>query len=101
MTYIKKSQDETYPPNFKFGSKNVSALLVPHAGSKFVKEILDFVFDKINIKRFNKIILLTTNHSTRDNLQISGIPVDSNFFRHEHSYLSILPYLEKIGLVNS
>jgi hypothetical protein len=29
--------------------------------------------------------------------KINGIRVDSSFFRYEHSYLSILPYLEKIG----
>ena len=114
MSYIKNHNkpyflNATFLPNFQTGSKNVSALLVPHAGSAFVKEILDFAFDKIDISAFNKVILLTTNHSTRDNYQmdnpiqkiklnkINGIPVDSSFFKHEHSYLSILPYLEKIG----
>lgn len=114
MSYIKNHNkpyflNESFPPNFKTGSKNVSSLLVPHAGSAFVKEILDFAFDKINIKPFNKVILLTTNHSTRDNFQmdnpiqriklnqIRGIPTSQPFFKREHSYLSILPYLEKIG----
>jgi uncharacterized protein (TIGR00296 family)/AmmeMemoRadiSam system protein B len=114
MSYIKNHNkpyflNSTFPPTFQTGSKNVSALLVPHAGSAFVKEILDFAFDKIDISPFNKVILLTTNHSTRDNFQmdnpiqkiklnkINGIRVDSSFFRYEHSYLSILPYLEKIG----
>lgn len=114
MSYIKNHNkpyflNSTFPPTFQTGSKNVSALLVPHAGSAFVKEILDFAFDKIDISQFNKVILLTTNHSTRDNYQmdnpiqkiklnkINGITLDSSFFRYEHSYLSILPYLEKIG----
>ena len=114
MSYIKNHNkqyflDETYLPNFKLGRKNVSAILLPHAGSHFVKEIFDFAFNKINIKPFNKIILLTTNHYTNNNVQmdniikkiklnkIDGIPIDSDFFKHEHSYLSILPYLEKIG----
>jgi len=114
MSYIKNHNkpyflNSAFPPNFKFGSKNVSAILVPHAGSAFVKEILDFAFDKINISPFNKVILLTTNHSTRDNFQmdnpiqriklnqISGIPTNPAFFKREHSYLSILPYLEKIS----
>jgi uncharacterized protein (TIGR00296 family)/AmmeMemoRadiSam system protein B len=114
MSYIKNHNkpyflNSSFPPNFKTGSKNVSALLVPHAGSAFVKEILDFAFDKINIKSFNKVILLTTNHSTSDNYQmdnpiqriklnqIRGIPTSPIFFKMEHSYLSILPYLEKIG----
>jgi uncharacterized protein (TIGR00296 family)/AmmeMemoRadiSam system protein B len=114
MSYIKNHNkpyflNSTFPPNFKTGSKNVSALLVPHAGSAFIKEILDFAFDKIDISPFNKIILLTTNHSTSDNFQmdnpiqriklnqICGIPTSPSFFKMEHSYLSILPYLEKIG----
>lgn len=114
MSYIKNHNkpyflNSAFPPNFKTGSKNVSALLVPHAGSTFVKEILDFAFDKIDISPFNKIILLTTNHSTSDNYQmdnpiqriklnqIRGIPTSPTFFKREHSYLSILPYLEKIG----
>jgi len=114
MSYIKNHNkpyflNSAFPPNFKFGSKNVSAIIIPHAGSVFVKEILDFAFNKINISPFNKIILLTTNHSTSENFQmdnpiqriklnqISGIPTNQSFFKREHSYLSILPYLEKIG----
>ena len=114
MSYIKNHNKPYFlnsasPPNFQTGSKNVSALLVPHAGSAFVKEILDFAFNKIDISPFNKVILLTTNHSTRDNFQmnnpiqkiklnqIHGIPTSQSFFKMEHSYLSILPYLEKIG----
>ena len=114
MSYIKNHNkpyflNSTFPPTFQTGSKNVSALLVPHAGSAFVKEILDFAFNKIDISPFNKVILLTTNHSTRDNFQmdnpiqkiklnqIRGIPTSPTFFKREHSYLSILPYLEKIG----
>ncbi len=114
MSYIKNHNkpyflNESFPPNFQIGSKNVSALLVPHAGSAFIKEIVDFTFDKINIAPFNKVILLTTNHSTSDNFQmdnpiqhiklnqIRGIPTSRSFFQTEHSYLSILPYLEKIG----
>ena len=114
MSYIKNHNkpyflNSAFPPTFQTGSKNVSALLVPHAGSAFVKEILDFAFDKIDISPFNKVILLTTNHSTRDNFQmdnpiqriklnhIRGIPTNPAFFKREHSYLSILPYLEKIG----
>lgn len=97
MSYIKNHNkpyflNSTFPPTFQTGSKNVSALLVPHAGSAFVKEILDFAFDKIDISQFNKVILLTTNHSTRDNYQmdnpiqkiklnkINGITLDSSFF---------------------
>ncbi len=100
MSYIKNHNkpyflNSTFPPNFKTGLKNVSALLVPHAGSAFVKEILDFAFDKIDISAFNKIILLTTNHSTSDNFQmdnpiqriklnqISGIPTSQTFFKRE------------------
>jgi uncharacterized protein (TIGR00296 family)/AmmeMemoRadiSam system protein B len=114
MSYTKNHNkpyflNSSFPPTFQTGSKNVSALLIPHAGSAFVKEILDFAFDKIDITPFNKIILLTTNHSTRDNFQmdnpiqkiklnqIHGIPTSPTFFKREHSYLSILPYLEKIG----
>jgi len=114
MLYIKNHNklyflNSNSPPNFQTGSKNVRALLVPHAGSAFVKELLDFAFDKIDITAFNKVILLTTNHSTSENFQmdnpiqkiklnqISGIPTSPSFFKREHSYLSILPYLEKIG----
>ena len=114
MSYIKNHNkpyflNSAFPPTFQTGSKNVSALLVPHAGSAFVKEILDFAFDKIDISPFNKVILLTTNHSTSENFQmdnpiqkiklnqIRGIPTNRTFFKMEHSYLSILPYLEKIG----
>ena len=44
MSYIKNHNkydflNSTFPPNFQTGSKNISALLVPHAGSAFVKEI--------------------------------------------------------------
>ena len=118
MSYIKNHNklyflNSAFPPNLKFGLKNVSAILVPHAGSVFVKEILDFTFNKINISPFNKVILLTTNHSTSDNCQmdnsiqriklnqIRGIPTSPSFFKREHSYLSILPYLEKIGYLCS
>lgn len=114
MSYIKNHNkpyflNSAFPPTFQTGSKNVSALLIPHAGSAFVKEILDFAFDKIDTAPFNRVILLTTNHSTRDNFQmdnpiqkiklnqIRGIPTSPSFFKREHSYLSILPYLEKIG----
>ena len=58
MSYIKNHNKPYFlnsnsPPTFQTGSKNVSALLVPHAGSAFVKEILDFAFDKINIEPKN------------------------------------------------
>ncbi len=44
MSYIKNYNkpyflNSAFSPNFQTGSKNVSALLVPHAGSTFVKEI--------------------------------------------------------------
>jgi len=114
MSFIKNHTkpyflNSNFPPNFQTGSKNASALIVPHAGSAFVKEILDFAFNKIDIIPFNKVILLTTNHSTSENFQmdnaiqkiklnqIRGIPTSPSFFKMEHSYLSILPYLEKIG----
>lgn len=114
MSYIKNHNKPYFLnsnslPNFQTGSKNVSALLVPHAGSAFVKEIIDFAFNKIDISPFNKVILLTTNHASSENFQmdnpiqkiklnqIRGIPTSQSFFKREHSYLSILPYLEKIG----
>ena len=58
MSYIKNHNkpyflNSAFLPNFQTGSKNVSALLVPHAGSAFVKEILNFAFDKINIEPKN------------------------------------------------
>jgi AmmeMemoRadiSam system protein B len=100
--------DSSYGPNFKFGSKNTSAIIVPHAGSKYIKNILDYVFSDIN-NNFKFIVLLTTNHYDNNSyqmvketeyikiLQSNNIIKNDSYWGLEHSYLSILPYFQQMN----
>lgn len=63
--------DKNAKTNFKFGKKEVSALFLPHAGSTYVRSILDYIFSDIDITNFDNVLLLTTNHSSKHNYQSS------------------------------
>ncbi len=119
--HIKKSFiDLNVIPNFNFGQKDTSAILIPHAGSFFIKYILDYVFNDIK-KDFEEIVLLTTNHNTNNNyvldvdniiynkanpkinIKVNKIDMlqdiyNSKYFYTEHSYLSVLPYLNMFNI---
>lgn len=105
--------NSNFGPMFTIGKKNTKAFIVPHAGSEFVKNIFDYIFCDINIDNMNTIILLTTNHNVDGNYQLSNINnnqyypsittlksdnIQSNneHFNSEHSYLSIMPYLDQL-----
>ena len=119
--HIKKSFiDLNHIPNFNFGQKDTQAILIPHAGSFFIKQILDYVFSDIK-KDFEEIVLLTTNHNPNNNyiLNVDNIIYNkanpkinikvnkintlqdiynSKHFYIEHSYLSVLPYLNMFNI---
>jgi AmmeMemoRadiSam system protein B len=112
--------DLNIKPDFNFGQKNTQSILIPHAGSFFIKSILDYVFSDIK-KDFEEIVLLTTNHNTNNNyiLNVDNIIYNkanpkinikvnkintleeiynSKHFYTEHSYLSVLPYLNMFNI---
>ena len=103
--------------DIKHGSKIVSACIVPHAGSTYVKQIMDYVFSDLDVSKISAIVLLTTNHRDTSNHHLIADSIrfgnktidikhitnpafqsDVEFFRSEHSYLSVLPYLHFIGM---
>ncbi len=86
--------DPSYPPDFNFGNKNTLGLLLPHAGSKYIKSIMDYTFSDINIDNFKKIIILSTNHHNKDNYEI----IKKYEEYEEHSFQSIIPYINKIKI---
>jgi len=104
--------DLTILPEIQFSKTNVRALILPYAGSIYVKPIMDYCFSLLNNNNFTKILLLTTNHNNQNNygLQMTKIQYAKYFisisqlksayldntqdiFYIEHSFLSILPYL--------
>lgn len=90
--------NESIIHEFNFGNKNTRAMIVPHAGSEFINQLLTYAFN--NIKKYSNILLLTTNHIDANNYSHSSniIPhtiVNNEHFNNEHSYLSILPYINK------
>ncbi len=119
--HIKKSFiDLNIKPDFNFGQKNTQSILIPHAGSFFIKSILDYIFSDIK-KDFEEIVLLTTNHNANNNYVLNvdniiynkanpkiNIKVNkintlqniynSKHFYTEHSFLSVLPYLNKFNI---
>ena len=104
--------------DIQHGSKPVSACIVPHAGSTYVKQIMDYVFSDIDVSKISDVVLLTTNHRDTSNHHLIAGSIrfgnktislkhitnsafalfesDIEFFRSEHSYLSVLPYLHFI-----
>ena len=87
---------------FYFGRKNTRAMIVPHAGSEFINQLLTYSFN--NIKKYRKILLLTTNHIDSNNYSHTSnhVPttiINDEHFNNEHSYLSILPYIEKFNYI--
>lgn len=85
--------DPLYPPDFIFGNKNIRAIILPHAGSRFVKEIMDYIFNGINCNTFDRIILLSTNHNDSENYEFDSYE-DVNIA--EHSIQSVKPYIDRI-----
>jgi uncharacterized protein (TIGR00296 family) len=86
--------------DFYFNNKNIRAMIVPHAGSEFINQLLTYSFN--NIKVFSKVLLLTTNHIDNNNYSHSSynVPntiINDEHFNNEHSYLSILPYIQRFG----
>jgi len=105
--------------DIQHGSKPVSACIVPHAGSMYVKQIMDYVFSDLDVSKISNVVLLTTNHQNKSNYHLIAGSIrfgnktislkhisssafalfesDIEFFRSEHSYLSVLPYLHFIA----
>lgn len=97
---------------------NVKALVLPHAGSVFVKQVMDYSFSLIDQKDFKSVLLLTANHSDAKNytfpasqiLHENDIEIDvrcfhsktlttsETIFYQEHSFLSVMPYLNHLKL---
>ena len=95
-------------------------MILPHAGTFFIKDTLDYCFDQIDKNNFDRIILLSTNHYDNNNYilpnNIDKIKYNDNFlitlqnieskytiestdfFFKEHSYLSVLPYIQKFEI---
>ncbi len=91
--------NQSIPHDFNFGNKNTRALVLPHAGSEYVNSVLSYAFS--DIKRFSKILLLTTNHNDKHNYSltdINGTIQNSEFFNTEHSHLSVQPYIERFNI---
>ena len=88
--------------DFYFGEKNTKAMIVPHAGSEFINQLLTYGFNNIN--KFRRVLLLSTNHIDSNNYSHSSnkVPntiVNDDFFNNEHSYLSILPYIQRFDSI--
>jgi len=94
-------------PKITFGNKNVSCLLLPHAGSIYVEDVMKSTFFGIR-PDYKSIIILTTNHIDNENYQpeddfkwnlqifhLDGIPKNNSHFDLEHSHMSLLPYVEQ------
>ena len=96
----------------KNGKNKINAVILPHAGQKYVSFIFDYIFNNMEYS-FNYIIILTTNHKNGNNyqpkseiignfsinilhLQNNSLINSDDHFLDEHSYLSLLPYLKKI-----
>ena len=82
-----------------FGSnvikKNINAILLPHAGIYYIKQIMDYIFNNIDFDNIDKIILLSTNHFRDDNLYFSNYDEFENKQLREHSPISIKDYINK------
>lgn len=97
---------------------NVKAMVLPHAASFFVNPIMDYSFGQVNRADFKKVIVLSTNHNNNLNyglhldrivygtrvlvniiaLASQHLSPGPDIFYHEHSFLSVLPYLASLGL---
>ena len=119
-SFLDNSVGKIYTANCcKISSENsVKALVLPHAGSFFVKQIMDYSFSLVDKTDFKSVLLLTTNHKDDKNyaLQASEILYDNDqkirvlrvesnaldasqdIFYKEHSFLSVLPYLKQLQL---
>ncbi len=86
--------DNNYPPSFTFGSKNIKAMILPHAGSRFVKPIMDYIFDQIDNNLFDNIIIISTNHKDKNNYIFDSY---DKVNISEHSFLSVKPYITRIS----
>ncbi len=86
------------PHDFNFGNKNTRALILPHAGSEYINDVLSYAFS--DIKKYSKILLLTTNHHNSNNYSLDGISLTKNdpeFFKTEHSHLSVQAYIDRFN----
>ncbi len=128
MNHTKKFfVDPLYPPITYYNSlKDTRAILLPHAGTRYVQSNMNYIFEGIpkispRDRWFNKIIIITTNHQDPNNyIPKTGIQnyngtnllIDSNtsandlgliqsddHFKIEHSYLSAFPYIQKLGFM--
>jgi len=64
--------------------KKVNAILLPHAGLYYVKQIMDYIFDNIDFDNIDNIILLSTNHFTNENLYFSSYENFEEYQLKEH-----------------
>ena len=113
--------DDNYKPNFSITYKEFknTSFILPHAGSKYVKNIMDTLFNELAIKNLKNIILISASHDLSmgnyqfntnkilignkyidnkciDIKKINGIQENDFKMLNEHSYLSVLPYICKI-----
>jgi uncharacterized protein (TIGR00296 family) len=86
--------DPSYPPDFILGKKCVRAILLPHAGSRFVKDIMDYIFNDIDHTLFNKIIIISTNHYDKQNYKFDSF---DEITLKEHSFQSVKPYIDRFN----
>jgi len=105
----KKSFMSNNISKIKFGNKHIYAILLPHAGHTFIKNII--YLSLYNIQPiYDYIVLLTTNHIDHNNYQpessfddlkilnLDNIEKNDEHFMNEHSYLSILSYIKQFNI---
>ena len=74
-------------------NKNINAMILPHAGLYYIKSILDYMFNDLNLYKYNKIILLSTNHFNHNNTLYTSYE-EFKQKSQEHSPISVQSYID-------
>ena len=89
-------------------SDKIKAILVPHAGYKYIEKVASWAYNQIKWENYKHVIILSTNHYNAeivipDNHQRFKYPnnlgdlvtKNDELFMKEHSWQNQLPFLEK------
>ena len=96
--------------SYKFNN-NLKAILVPHAGLSYSGEIAQWAYNFINWNNYDKVILLSTHHSSGNYIPESdtftlnnkvyklnnlnlNINKSDDKFSNEHSWLVQMPFID-------
>ncbi len=71
-------------------------MILPHAGTFFIKDTLDYCFNQINKNIFNRIILLSTNHYDNNNYILPN-----NINKIQYNFLITLHNIESKYTIES